>query len=187
MRYPWNCYDTQWMPRTCKTLKSLASRLACEHTESTIGPSKGDCRIRGPPLWGPPGCEGSLCNPVSSVQCILCTLFSVSRLPVSVSGSRESGSRDPGLFVTRAQDPSIYHRPGGVSGSGVSPESPWKSSNFKPFSTPPHPSHPSPPSPALLYPTSQAPRASSIPWFPLPPLPGRLERLGGDGSKQSNL
>ena len=37
--------------------------------------------IRRPPLRGPPGCGGSMCNPVSSVPCVRCTLFSISRFP----------------------------------------------------------------------------------------------------------
>ena len=48
------------------------------------------------PLVGATRLRGILCNPVSSVPCILCTLFSVSRFPVSVSGSLETGLRDPG-------------------------------------------------------------------------------------------
>ena len=43
---------------------------------------------------------------VSSVLCIVCTLFSISRFPVSVSGSPESGFRDHGLFVVSARQQS---------------------------------------------------------------------------------
>ena len=87
--------------------------------------------IRRPPLRGPPGCEASLCNPVSNVPCILCTLFSVSRFPVSVSGSLESGFRDPGLFVTRDPPATNYHQPRGCFGSGLPTESLWKVSKFQ--------------------------------------------------------
>ena len=72
-----------------------------------------------------------MCNPVSSVPCILCTLFSVSRLPVSVSGSLESGFSDPGIVVTSARGPTNYHQSGECSGSGVTPESPWKVIKFQ--------------------------------------------------------
>ena len=90
--------------------------------------------IRRPPLRGPPGCGASLCNPVSSVSCILCTLFSVSRLPVSVSGSVESGFRDPGLFVHRAQEPTIYPQPDRSQNLGWPQNVLDKSSNFMPVS-----------------------------------------------------
>ena len=87
-------------------------------------------QIRRPPLWGPPGCEASLCNPVTSVPCILCTLFSVSRLPVSVSWSLESGFSDPGIVVTWAQPATIYHQPGWSQDLGCPQNHSEESSNF---------------------------------------------------------
>ena len=39
------------------------------------------------PLVGASRLRGIICNPVSSVSCILWTLFPISRLPISVSGS----------------------------------------------------------------------------------------------------
>ena len=83
------------------------------------------------PLEGATRLRGIMCNPVSSVPCILCTLFSVSRFPVSVSGSLESGFRDPGIVLLSAREAPIYHQPGVWSGSGVTPESPWKVINFQ--------------------------------------------------------
>ena len=88
-------------------------------------------QIRRPPLRGPPGCEASLCNPFSSVPCILCTLFSISRLPVLISRSLESGFRDPGLVLLSAREPTIYPQPGGFAGSGVTPGSPPKLIKFQ--------------------------------------------------------
>ena len=72
-----------------------------------------------------------MCSPVSSVPCILCTFFSVSRLPVSVSGcqSQVSGILDC-LLLGPSQRP-IYHQPGSVSGSGMTPESPWTVVKFQ--------------------------------------------------------
>ena len=72
-----------------------------------------------------------MCNPVSSVSCILCTLFSVSRFPVSVSGSLGSGFRDPGIMLLRPREQANYHQPSGCFGSGTPPESPWKAINFQ--------------------------------------------------------
>ena len=86
------------------------------------------------PLKGATRLRGIMCNPVSSVSCILCTLFSVSRLPVSVSGSRESGFRDPGLVLLRAWEQANYHQPDWAQDLGWPQNHPEKSPNFKPVS-----------------------------------------------------
>ena len=56
------------------------------------------------PLVGATRLRGILCNPVCSVPCILCTLSSASRLPVSASESLV-GFRDPAIDVTRVREP----------------------------------------------------------------------------------
>ena len=56
---------------------------------------------------------------------------SVSRFPVSVSGSLESGFRDPGIVLLGAWEGTNYPQPGGFAGSGVTPESAWKVTKFQ--------------------------------------------------------
>ena len=63
-------------------------------------------------------------NPVSSVPCILCTLFSVSRFPVSVSGSRGPGFRNPGIMLLKARQGNHLPPTWRGAGSGMTPESP---------------------------------------------------------------
>ena len=59
---------------------------------NTLAPDPAEVESPPAPLVGVFGLWSIMCNPVSSVPCILCTLFWISRLPVSVSGPLESGS-----------------------------------------------------------------------------------------------
>ena len=78
-------------------------RLIWNNSTESKGPKS---RIRRPPLWGPPGCEESCCNPVSSGPCILC-------IPVDhvsyVLFSQFQGSWN---CCYRAREGTIYHQPG---------------------------------------------------------------------------
>ena len=72
-----------------------------------------------------------MCNPVSSVSCILRTLFSVSRLPVSVSGSLESCSGILDCLLLGPGNHPIYLPPERSRDLGWPHNHP---SNFKPVS-----------------------------------------------------
>ena len=78
----------------------------------------------------------NICNPVSSVSCILWTLFPISRLPISAAGSLESVSGILELLLLRTGDRHIYPQPGGAQGLGWHQNHIEKSSNFKPVSKP---------------------------------------------------
>ena len=93
----------------------------------------------GPPCGGHQATRlrGIMCNPGSSVPCILYTLFSVSRFPVLVSGSLESGFRDPGIMLLSARERTNLPQPGWSQDLGWPQNHHEKSSIFKPVSSAP--------------------------------------------------
>ena len=87
-----------------------------------------------PPLVGATRLRGIFCNPFSNESCIVCALISLSRLPVSVSGSIESLSRILELLSLGPGNRHIYHQPERSRHLGRHQNQAEKSSNVKPAS-----------------------------------------------------
>ena len=91
-------------------------------------------KCAGHSLWGATWLRRPLCDPVSIVSCIKCTLSSVSRLPVSISASLKSVSGILELWLLGPGNQPIQLEPSAMPRPGGNPESPWKVINFKPVS-----------------------------------------------------